>query len=322
MENFGSESLEKQFPENQELISERAAKAYQLADILTLLLHEKIIDESYFYLLLKDFLAQNKLNGEDRMLASPIAAVFDGVGGNGFEAAEFAKKWFGNQERKPPHSDHSSDYANWFLRMQKGLKIGIEAPQKERGSRLNTTLVLSLPMLHHIDGSCVITCSVGDSSALLFRKRSEPVYLNHCDSTVEFDAESEGKLSPEERRVLDNLDASRLHLLSPRLLRAWKSRHVILHAATSDIRVQSVGNYITRFRVESGDVVLLATDGVTDNVTLDSLNSIIDTSSNLQQAIREITLLAGKIMVRTSDTERYHIRSKLDDIAMSAFRIK
>ncbi|GHO43147.1 PP2C family protein-serine/threonine phosphatase [Ktedonospora formicarum] len=264
---------------------------------------------------------------EDRVLSLPrsgLGAVFDGVGGeDGYIGSLVASQTIRAHWKKvlSTHPRVSSEalFPCSAIDLRATLdQIIMEAHErlcaesvrrtKDDGSPLRPCTTIALVALCQDPDStaCKLICAhVGDSR----------IYLRHANGTFERVTDDDGffsllvarqMLTPEDARRIDQ--ASEPSQLS-HLERSYFDRRNGITQALGDRVDPSV--HITEVPFESGDRVLLCTDGVHDNLTDEEIAEVLGEKAR--------TSVARKMVLRALDVSRQEtqgiLRSKQDDIS-------
>lgn len=238
---------------------------------------------------------------------SIIFGVFDGMGGvaYGRESSSFCLSAVESQldsiNPTTPLQDIgdrlrtiSEDVNDEFLNKKSEIHLG------------GSTGVFGMIIPDKSGGHMAIISNIGDSRAYVFRN-GELIRITTDDSQIRFDY-------PEKFTEMQNHidEASRIEELTDEEVKAFKTRNVI----TGCFGNPSVRPEIVTFPLEKGDILLVTTDGVHDNLTATEIKNIL----NLQK--RNGSLDISKSIVNSSirRSQEGSYRSKADD--MTALVIK
>lgn len=230
-----------------------------------------------------------------------IAMVFDGVGGLalGDKASRLGREVVSLRLRPIPlNSDpESTKRAVSSALVEATSRIVAEVPNG------GSTAVVA-KFIESGGERRVIIGSVGDSRAYIFRN-GNLIQITEDDSLV-----SMANLSLEQRkRIGEKLDqvatSEDLARLTPQEQAFFRRRNEITHLLGD----QQINPHIYHVALKNGDVVMLTSDGVHDNLTTDEIrritaNSRGDIASDLVDAAKDRSGQAGQ-----------HLRAKPDDIS-------
>lgn len=223
-----------------------------------------------------------------------IYAICDGMGGAdaGEEASFQAVKLLAGKKMEY-RSMMSSDIMNEVLR-DISDKINRQAVQK--GLRTGTTIALAL-----VDGPYVHVTNVGDSR--VYRMR---------DGHLE-------QLSLDHSRVQRMIN---MGIITPEQAKTDPGRHIISQYLGMPPEIRISPYNVEKMELQKGDIFLLCSDGLTDMVTDDAIERIINTTSDLKMAADELLQTAlqngGRdnttvMMFQIMDVESVTDREKRDN---------
>ena len=222
------------------------------------------------------------MKNQDALMIMPeqgFFAVFDGVGGSkdseegSLLAASVMQRLGADQETWLP-----LDKAQEFLKIINNnsnraildLHISGEGPQ--------TTATYAKFAINEKGESCVVVGNIGDSRAYLLRDR-KLVRLTQDDDAFDFYGEPEVVESL--RKKIDTAQRPDLDMKEWRL---FGMRHVVSEL----LGVENNHMRLTIQPVQEGDVIFLATDGITDPLTTPEMESILSSSLTNSQKIERL----------------------------------
>ena len=173
--------------------------------------------------------------------------------------------------------------------------------QKHNGTNEQTTGTYGF--IRQENGKCFLElASIGDSRAYLFRDGN--LYTLTQDHNHIRDSYKDLNDSFKIQEYLDNYDGSTA--VSPDLKLLFQNRHSISRSIGSKTSFPDLYTY----EISKGDILLLCTDGVSDNLTKNEIESII--AKNQSQSSYEIS---KNLVLESSVRSRQRaVRSKPDDM--------
>lgn len=234
--------------------------------------------------------------------------VFDGMGGeaDAEEAAKICLKRIGQHLQTVPEKSNRTNVE--FLLRQAYDQANQELLKKSSAEKatIGSTATYGLIYKNEIGNYEAAIANSGDSRAYLFRDGT----LTKITQDHSFIRYHSGAQASELERVLDN--ASQASMLTSAQLEIFKKRNMIFN------HVGNQNGSIDVFyqAVKPGDIILLSTDGVHDNLTTSEISSIIAGNKDKNSSLITQELI-GHSVRRSKDKS---LRSKKDD--MTALVIK
>lgn len=251
--------------------------------------------------------ARHPDRNEDRVLcdaANGAAAVFDGIGGEagGELAARAACGAMAINLARLPQREEVEARRRWLTA---ALKSGHDAIRLSRRLHQDSAGQGTTALAVVLAGDKVLTACIGDSRAYRIRGASlELIADEHADATSR----------PPMADALDRLTSlEELQGADNDLKWAFAHRN-ILSAALGD----GVQATVREHEVASDDLILLASDGVHDNLTGDEIETVVGGCVADDPQVLATTLVA---YAQRRSQDREHIRSKDDDITCAVLRV-
>lgn len=244
--------------------------------------------------------------------------VFDGVSGakNGAEASAVVAETIGQSLRNyssPPTSIESA--RKRLLTAYSQANRAILRRQKITDTDMDTTGVFGTLISTESGDNYAVFVNSGDSRLYLFSNGSlirETRDHNHIYDEY-FDPKNTSKYDRIQDK-LDNYDGSQS--LSPQEKVFFSLRHDIGLTVGSDTLPD-----VYFIPIKSGDILLLTTDGVSDNFTHNQLESFIEKHKNMSpQSMSQLITSEAQILSLKSSQKEYP-RAKFDDMTALVIKI-
>ncbi|MNQ82175.1 Serine/threonine phosphatase stp [compost metagenome] len=223
-------------------------------------------------------------------------AVFDGVGGRGGGeiASEAAKKYITQRAGDITTGEDLSAVDRYLRQLLTGANDRILMLSSEAAT------TAALVKVHEINSELHASIAhVGDSRAYLLRDGIlETLTTDHTPFRYRMGT-GEAALQQERLADTDSLD-----ILSEDDIIAFQRRNIIGAKLGGDNEVRADVNH---FKVKRGDLIILTTDGIHDNLTTQEMQRLLTTAKNTDYA--ELLTHAARVRSRQS-----HLRAKKDDM--------
>lgn len=250
--------------------------------------------------------ARHPDRNEDRVLCAPdhgVAAIFDGIGGAaGGELASRAAcgAMAINLARLPRHEDLHGR-RRWLAAALKSAQDAIALSRRlheDSGSQGTTALAAVLA------ANKILTACVGDSRGYRVRAGTLELLADEHEDTIP---------RPPMADALDRITCAEDLECAPKDLQwAFTHRNILSAALGDDLRA-----VVREHDVAAGDLIVLTSDGVHDNLTPVEIEAVI--ARRLGEDPQIIAdALVGHAQQRSQD--RNHFRSKDDDISCAVLR--
>jgi len=251
--------------------------------------------------------ARHPGHNEDRVLCDPVrgvAAVFDGIGGEaGGELA--ARAACGAMamalDHLPPHEDLEGR-RRW---LETAVRSGQDAIALSKRMHPECADQGTTAMVAVLSAHGVLTTCVGDSRAYHVR-----------GGTLELIADEHEDMTPRPAiaDALDRVSCVEDFEGAPKDLRwAFTYRHIISAELGSD----TVHATVREHEVEPGDLILVISDGVHDNLTHQEMQALVADPAG-REPLTLSTALVARAQERSQDPG--HLRSKDDDVSCAVLR--
>ena len=244
---------------------------------------------------------------EDRVLCDPargVAAVFDGIGGEagGELAARAACAAMAmDLDRLPPRADRDGR-RRWLAATLGSAQAAIALSKRlhKDSPSQGTTVVAAV-----LAADSVLTTCVGDSRAYRARGGVLELIADEYEDTVPRPALAE---------ALDRVDrAEDLQGGPENLSWAFSHRNFLSSALGDDVRPS-----VREHDVAGGDLVIVTSDGVHDNLTHEEMQAVVAGSAgDGPEAV--CAALVEQARRRSQDHE--HLRSKDDDVTCAVLQV-
>jgi serine/threonine protein phosphatase PrpC len=253
--------------------------------------------------------ARHPDSNEDRVLCDPalgVAAVFDGIGGEaGGELA--ARAACGAMAMALDHLPPREDVAGrrrWLATAVQSGHAAIKLSKRLHGDYAGqgTTAVAAVLTSH-----AVLTVCVGDSRAYRARGGKLELIADEHEDVVPRPAMAD---------ALDRVSSADDFERAPKDLSwAFTYRNIISAELGSD----TVKPTVREHRLERGDLILVVSDGVHDNLAHQEMESIV--AANAGRPPQTLaTALVSRAHQRSQD--RGHVRSKDDDVTCAVLQAR
>lgn len=255
---------------------------------------------------------------EDTILSLPnlgFFAVFDGLGGyyGGAIASRLSAKFMEQniQQEELAILQDSIDHEALLEKLLYGANLEILAEQEEpdMDSKMGATAAVSLFWKDQDNKQMISIGHVGDSR--IYRFRSGKLEHLTLDDGIFKGSKRDGLKLQEELANVDSKDAEILKIKINAYI--FQNRHKV---------AQCLGNvnmkpHLVSYPTEPGDVYLLVTDGITDNLTSQKITEIINSSKN------ETEIVDHLIQNSITESENHNsLRGKKDDMSAIVVKIK
>lgn len=246
---------------------------------------------------------------EDRVLCDPtkgVAAVFDGVGGEagGELAARAACGAMAMALDHLPAREDIEGRRRWLATAVQSGHAAINMSKRLHGDYADqgTTAIAAVLTSHK-----VLTTCVGDSRAYRVRRGTLELIADEHEDTVPRPAMAD---------ALDRVSSPEdLEGASNDLSWAFTYRNIIAAELGSD----AVQPTVREHHLARGDLILVLSDGVHDNLAHQEMESVIaDCAGRAPQALA--TALVARAHQRSQD--RGHLRSKDDDVSCAVLQAR
>jgi protein phosphatase len=255
---------------------------------------------------------------EDRTLSSRdygVAAVFDGMGGveGGELASTAALATFTDRlSRIPPIADEQGrrDWLAGSILAAAGT-IGISRQASSAAAMQDTTAAVVVRA-----GDNMLVASVGDSRVYQVSAENELTQVTEDDDLVGSSGNTGSDVKERVRRVLDTAITPADLQAEPMAEMLFTQRNTITKSLGQQLNVKLDFDAVP---VTRGDLFLVCSDGVHDNLSADEIaETIVAHRAKGELAVSEALCLAAS--VRAADTG--HLRAKDDDISAVVLEIR
>lgn len=261
----------------------------------------------------------HRARNEDAFLVLPdrgFFGVFDGMGGPRDKNADVAAQIAADevQEMLAPLAPDASDEAvadtlrDAFFTADAAIRA--EANSRNGAGTMGTTALAAVIRPAGVDTWSVLIGWVGDSRALVLPLGSRSVQTLTLDDGVlrlhAFPAKQARKYQAALGMVTDSKQ------LSLRERDLFLERHVLTQAVGGTLRHVHVAAHL----LSDGDLFVLTTDGVHDNLTDREMAAILRRARSVGDASKQLVVAA-----RARSRDREHVRAKPDDMTAIIVRL-
>lgn len=248
---------------------------------------------------------------EDNLVVDKINdvyGVFDGLGGyaGGEIASQAAADFVKQQAGSVPDIESPADVALFLKQLLKDTNESV----LDATDVAATTAVVT--KIHQFEGQTYVSIAhVGDSRAYIFRD-GELKMLTVDHTPYRIPGRTHEAMAQQERlgNVVDVVD---INTLSHNSIVAFNRRNIIGACLGHDTEVKMD---VKHFAVETGDVIILTSDGVHDNLATSEMQGLLLDASSASYA-DHLTRAARERARQT----RTHLRAKQDDITAVVIEI-
>lgn len=261
----------------------------------------------------------HRTRNEDAFLVLPdrgFFGVFDGMGGYKEKDADIAAQMAAEevQEILAPLAPDASDEAvadtirDAFFTADAAIRA--EAPNRGGAGNMGTTALVAVVRPAGIDTWSVLLGWVGDSRALVLSLGSRSLRTLTLDDGIlrlhAFSAKQARKYQAALGMVTDSKH------LSLRERDLFLERHVLTQAVGTSLRNVHVAAHL----LTDGDLLLLTTDGVHDNLTDREMTAMLRRARPVGETSKQLVVAA-----RARSRDREHVRAKPDDMTAIIVRL-
>lgn len=243
-----------------------------------------------------------------------VFGVFDGVGGHraGEVASRLAKELVERRIREVDLGSGSRETAVALAQILKEADEEISLMAREPEYRGMATTAVLLGIVKEGEKMKAVAVYVGDSRfyRLLQAGELESITLDDGPVRVRFRDERRAR---EVQKKLSNVTGSRQ--MDALELGLFASRQHL----TQCLGLGKIGPHSEIVEVLPGDVLILTTDGVHDNLTDKEIEAIVRSSSAAQEAALRLT---ANSLARSRESRKYNIRAHPDDMSAVVVEIK
>ncbi|MCX6783738.1 MAG: protein phosphatase 2C domain-containing protein [candidate division WWE3 bacterium] len=249
-------------------------------------------------------------SNQDRYFTAGRAfGVFDGVGSlaESGTAAEMARDAIINKFQQYPRKLNVSEAQNLA---QQSLETAQAAVMTLRGAG-ETTAAIGVIAYKENGERALIVAHAGDSRVYL-RRQIQGKWQIYC-LTVDDSEASKNMNQADAVRLQNKLDevvdieeAAKRGQVTPQEYTAYKQRHVMSNSVGPHAKGLNISG---AWDIFTGDEIIIATDGVHDNLTNSEINKTLTEGKNSQE---QAIALNNAAYLRSQDTR--HPRHKADDI--------
>ncbi|OIP06739.1 hypothetical protein COS66_03495 [Candidatus Berkelbacteria bacterium CG06_land_8_20_14_3_00_43_10] len=255
-----------------------------------------------------------EVNEDSVLISDGLYGVLDGLGGhsNGSEASSIAKETiqdvFKNEET-PKTIDQAKELVELVL-----VEAHNEVLAKtiETHSDMSTTGAIVYILQAPNKSKTAIIGSVGDSRVYHFHSgRLDQVTLDDSSARNIYESEIIA------RRVQSALsNAKSYNDLDPSISYLFSKRNIVTQALGQREKHGTIHPRINTLNLESSDILLICTDGVSDNCTDKEIEQIISQSLDRGEVVNNLLEHAQKV------SRENNFRSKMDDMTAISIEVK
>ncbi|TSC71823.1 MAG: protein phosphatase [Parcubacteria group bacterium Gr01-1014_38] len=248
------------------------------------------------------------------MLDRGFFGVFDGMGG--YRHADIAAQIAADevQETLAPLAPDASDEAvadtlrDAFFAADAAIRA--EAHSRSGAGSMGTTALLAVVRPAGVDTWSTLLGWVGDSRVLVLPEGSRFLHtLTLDDSVLRLHASSATQARKYQAALGMVTDSKHLSLRERDL---FLERHVLTQAVGTSLRHV----HVTAHLLSDGDLLILTTDGVHDNLTDREITAILRRARSVGDASKQLVTAA-----RVRSRDREHVRAKPDDMTAVIVRL-
>ena len=259
----------------------------------------------------------HRMRNEDAFLVMPdrgFFGVFDGMGR--YKDADIAAQIAADevQETLAPLAPDASDEAvadtlrDAFFAGDAAIRA--EAHSRSGAGNMGTTGLVAVVRPAGVDTWSILLGWVGDSRMLSLPAGSRSLQTLTLDDSVLRLHASSAKQARKYQTALGMVTDSRHLSLRERDL--FLERHVLTQAVGTSLRHVHVAAHL----LNDGDLLILTTDGVHDNLTDREITAILRRPRSVGDASKQLVLAA-----RVRSRDREHVRAKPDDMTAIIVRL-